>query len=202
MKALKLEEKDYFDNCSITAMQGLLSGEWFNPNSQKEGNFEQIADWSILFAKTMLQKRQEYMQELASNKKSNSNSNDINSNVTNIDFEEILEIFKTVCVDNPKPHKLTSERKKAILKILQIHTLEDIGSVIKKTAESDWLTGKTIVKGKPSWKVTFDWIIEPENFIKILEDSYKNGNTETSKTNGEIFATAMQSEMGNNFKFK
>ena len=36
--------------------------------------------------------------------------------------------------------------------------------------ESDFLKGQN----KRGWTVTFDWFIKPNNFIKVLEDTYKN----------------------------
>jgi hypothetical protein len=177
-------------------MNGLISSNWFN-DQQAGGSFNNISEWAFDFGKSMLKKRIDFFKQFESEINCN-----IKKETNKIDFDEILEIFKTICKDNPQPNNLTPKRKKAILKILETYTLEDIGNVFLKTAQSEWLTGKTIVKGSNSWKVTFDWILEPGNFIKILEDSYKNGNKNNSKTNGEIFTTAMQSEMGNNFKFK
>ena len=38
-----------------------------------------------------------------------------------------------------------------------------------KAAASDFLSGK-----KTDWRASFDWLLLPTNFIKVLEDQYKN----------------------------
>ena len=49
--------------------------------------------------------------------------------------------------------------------------------VIDKTAESDFLSGRK--KDGRSWHATFDWIIEPSNFTKILEGNYANRESDS-----------------------
>jgi hypothetical protein len=97
------------------------------------------------------------------------------NNEKEIDFEEIVNIFNSVCIDIPKVTKLIDSRKEAIKKILSLNTNEELGLVFKKVSESDYLNGKVV-----SWKADFDWILKPDNFIKILEDKYKN-NSKTAK---------------------
>lgn len=89
----------------------------------------------------------------------------------NFMYEEIIEIFNSVCYDLPNVEKITDSRKKAIEKIIKEYSLEKIGDVFKKSNESDFLSGR-----KSDWKANFDWILIPKNFVKILEDNYKNLN--------------------------
>lgn len=95
-----------------------------------------------------------------------------------IDFEEIGNIFNSTCVELPKVSKITTLRITAIKNILKNNTLDDIGIVFTNVSESDYLNGKIV-----SWKADFDWILKPENFIKILEKKYKNNGKTTTKTN-------------------
>lgn len=93
-----------------------------------------------------------------------------------INFEEIVSIFNSVCFELPKVTKIIDSRKKAIALILQKNTLEELEIVFKNISESDYLNGKVV-----SWKADFDWILKPENFIKILENKYiNNGKSNTS----------------------
>ena len=46
-----------------------------------------------------------------------------------------------------------------------------LGSGIAGIAESDFLLGK--IKNKP-FKVTFTWLLDPENFAKVLSGRYRN----------------------------
>jgi hypothetical protein len=86
-----------------------------------------------------------------------------------IPFDEIIEIFNSVCSDLPKVEKITDSRKKLIVARIKEHSLEEIGKVFNLVKESDFLSGR-----KSDWKASFDWIMNPKNFIKILEGNYKN----------------------------
>ena len=78
----------------------------------------------------------------------------------------------------PSVSKSTIEREKSIYKILETYTLDNIGNVFKLVAESDYLCGK-----KVDWIADFDWILTPKNFIKILENKYKNIDNGNSNNN-------------------
>lgn len=105
-----------------------------------------------------------------------------------IDFEEIITIFNSVCVEVPRVTKIIESRKKAIIKILENNTLEEIGQVFRNVAESDYLNGKIV-----SWRADFDWIMKPDHFVKILENNYKN------KNNGKITAKKSNVEYSEDF---
>lgn len=99
-------------------------------------------------------------------------------------YTEIVEIFNSTCKDLPRVEKITEARKKAINARIKEYSLETIGEVFRKVADSDFLSGR-----KGDWRTTFDWIFVPANFIKILEDNYKNisnGNNNSSKSDAEI----------------
>ncbi len=87
-----------------------------------------------------------------------------------IDFDQIQEIFNSVCVELPKVKVLTPARKKAIEAIAKKHGLEAIGEAFRNTAESDFMNGRS----KEGWTANFDWIFNSKNFLKILEGNYKN----------------------------
>jgi hypothetical protein len=42
--------------------------------------------------------------------------------------------------------------------------------VIDNVSKSGYLNGKN----DKGWKITFDWILKPVNFLKILEGNYDN----------------------------
>jgi hypothetical protein len=88
-------------------------------------------------------------------------------------FQEIIDIFNSVCIDLPNVEKLTESRKKLIEKRVKENSLEILGEVFKKVNDSDFLSGR-----KTDWKANFDWIMNPTNFVKILEDNYKNKTDE------------------------
>jgi len=100
-----------------------------------------------------------------------------------------VQIFNSVCIDLPKVEKITEARKKSITNRIKENSPEILGDVFKKVAESDFLSGR-----KSDWKATFDWIMMPNNFIKILEDNYKNKQNGEPKSDSEVFSRAINSE--------
>jgi len=94
-----------------------------------------------------------------------------------IDFEEVKDIFNSVCIDLPKVKTISEKRKKLIKAREKEYDLQTIGDVLKKVSESDFLNGKV-----KEWCANFDWIFNQSNFIKILEDNYKNKAIVKEKT--------------------
>lgn len=99
--------------------------------------------------------------------------------------KEIFDFFISTCSNLPKPRELTKSRKVAINARLRDYGVENIKEVIKLVNDSDFLNGKSDNK----WNADFDWIMKPQNFIKILEGNYKNKNqngqpNNNSQTNG------------------
>jgi uncharacterized protein YdaU (DUF1376 family) len=149
------------------------------------------------FAQANSQANSEYESEYE-NEVEIKNTIEVKSQKTKIPFEEIIEIFNSVCVDLPRVEKITEPRKKLITNRIKENSLEILGDVFKKVCESDFLSGR-----KSDWKASFDWIMNPTNFVKILEDNYKNNKNGTrEKSNAEIFSDSMQSETAKHFRFK
>lgn len=78
-----------------------------------------------------------------------------------------------------KIKKLNDFRKAHIAARLKDFTKQDLFIVIDKAAASDFLNGC----GRNGFKATFDWIFRPNNFPKILEGNYDNGNHNQQQTN-------------------
>jgi hypothetical protein len=158
--SFKLEEKLFISKALISNIHGKLLKSRFVDNCDNEA----LVDESLELAVLMLKKRNELFGESVKSKTAKTTG-------IEIDFEEIVKIFNQVCRELSEVTKITKERERLILKILENYTLQDIGNVFKKVADSDYLLGKTT---KSTWKANFDWIFAPTNFIKILEDNYKN----------------------------
>ena len=93
---------------------------------------------------------------------------------TRISYKEIMNIYLEKCPTLPKVTKLTKTRRKHI-KARWDEYDKDI-SVFEKVftlaGESDFLSGRN---GK--WKgCSFDWLIKPSNFVKVLEGNYNRNN--------------------------
>lgn len=87
-----------------------------------------------------------------------------------IDFEQIKTIFNSVCSNLPQVQKLSKARETAIRNRIKENSLESVGIVFQKTSESKFLNGEN----KNGWKADFDWVLNPNNFLKILEGNYDN----------------------------
>ena len=67
---------------------------------------------------------------------------------------------------------ITSERRQAFERLMsQTGVSKDsVKQAIKNAAESDFLNGK----GPKGWVASFDWMMIPQNFQKVLENNYRN----------------------------
>lgn len=131
--------------------------------------------WSNLIAQNELTSKLKMTQQ-DSSKWSNKISNKQSSNKSinkeiykETEIEEIYNSFSQICISLPKPKKLTDTRKKAIRSRLKEYGKETIIEVFQKTNNSDFLSGRN-----SEWIASFDWIMKPANFVKILEDTYVN----------------------------
>lgn len=67
--------------------------------------------------------------------------------------------------------EISETRRKKIKKILTDYSPETIKEVFQNIRDSDFL------RGSKGWKLTFDFLIEKSNFIKILEGAYSGKKT-------------------------
>ena len=94
----------------------------------------------------------------------------------------IVDSFNELLPDLPRVEKLSDARKRRMAKLLK-DDLPDINfwrDFFRRVNSSDFLTGK--VNG---FKASFDWIIKPENALKIREGNYDNKDS-TSQSNMPI----------------
>lgn len=96
-----------------------------------------------------------------------------------IDFENLILFFNTHRGALPEVKVMSEKRKKNIEKILQAHGKAALHNVILLAEQSDFLQGN----GKDQWRASFDWLINPENFIKVLEKTYNPPKKTTHASN-------------------
>ena len=90
---------------------------------------------------------------------------DISSN-----YQEVVELYHKNCPSLPKVTKITDARKKLINARLKDYSDEELEKAFKEAEASDFLTGRS---GK--WTgANFDWIMNTNNIVKILEGNYRN----------------------------
>ena len=97
--------------------------------------------------------------------------------VSNIDentYTQVKEKFCEICISLPKIISIDKARKATVKARLKEYSFEDIITVFKKVEQSDFLTGRISADKQRPFKASFDWIMKPSNFIKILEGNYDN----------------------------
>lgn len=86
----------------------------------------------------------------------------------NFDFQAVISLFNSICTSLPKIQKLTENRKRNIRNAdKQLNS--DFKSFFEKVERSDFLSGR-----KTDWKASFDWILNPQNLVKVIEGNYEN----------------------------
>ena len=89
---------------------------------------------------------------------------DVNENI----IKNITEIYNNTPF--AKIQKLTNTRKAHLSARVKDYSEQVVIDTILSASKSDFLTGKN----DRSWKADFDWLMNPNNFIKVMEGKYAN----------------------------
>ena len=93
--------------------------------------------------------------------------------IERVPYQKIVDLYHELCPSLPKVIKLTDARKSAIKSRWQEYDqdLETFRKLFRMAEESDFLSGRS-----GAWKgCNFDWLIRPNNMIKVLEGNYNRG---------------------------
>ena len=87
-----------------------------------------------------------------------------------VDHAAVIDSYNAICGGRlPKVTKLTDKCKRSIKNCLaQGFTVNDLSRAFKAAANTPFLTGKN----DRCWTANFDFIIKPDNIVKILEGAY------------------------------
>lgn len=85
-----------------------------------------------------------------------------------IDYQEIVELYHEHCPSLPSVIKLTDKRKSHIRSRANDFDLETVEEVFEIAGKSEFLQGNN----NRNWQANFDWLLNPNNFIKVLEGRY------------------------------
>ncbi len=90
-----------------------------------------------------------------------------------------VDKWNEICVDFPKVLKVTpgSARYKTINARIEEYGFDKVAEVFEKTQASPFLKGEN----GNNWSATFDWVMKPSNFIKVLEGNYDRKDKRDSK---------------------
>lgn len=91
----------------------------------------------------------------------------------NICYQDIINLYNSICISFSKVKTLSDARKKTIKARLNTYSMEELKTVFEKAEASDFLKGKN----NRNWMANFDWMLKDANFAKILDGNY---DTKTS----------------------
>ena len=91
---------------------------------------------------------------------------------TTTSYKKIVESYNDICKSLPSVRIISDKRKKKMRVMAKEFGLEDFIDVFQKAENSEFLSGKN---GR--WNgCNFDWLINYNNFIKVIEGTYNNRN--------------------------
>lgn len=110
-----------------------------------------------------------------------------------IDYKALIDTFNSICVSLPRIESVTNKRQGKIRTLIKNYGDDKkiLLKLFRKTEASDYLTGRN---GK--WPgCGFDWIIEYNNAVKILDGNYDNERDRSPKS-----SAASRKSKFNNFE--
>lgn len=85
-------------------------------------------------------------------------------------YHQIIALYHQCCTKMPKVQKVTKARQASMRTLFKEYGIEGFEDVFAKAGASDFLSGRT-----GNWNgCSFDWLIKPSNFLKVLEGTYDN----------------------------
>jgi|GEM_PF-4033686 len=99
-----------------------------------------------------------------------------NKSKSEINYQEIIDLYNSICVSLPKAKGLMPKRKVAIESNRKaIESLGGFELLFKKAEASDFIAGRTPrTEEHQGWTADLNWLLFPRAYIKILEGSFDN----------------------------
>lgn len=94
----------------------------------------------------------------------------------------LSDLYNNTCTNLPQALKHTNKRVRAVNNILKHFNLDEIKRVFEIANSSQFLCGKN----NNEWKANFDWLMNEENFTKVLEGQYSRGIEKKTKEDEEL----------------
>jgi predicted phage replisome organizer len=138
----------------------------------------------------------------------NNDETDSNKNVTTeIELEKEKEIELEIDIDNVSKdtsvnkftpiiekwnslnlqqlRTISNNRQTLLNARIKEHGFDSVLEAIENINDSSFLKGQN----NRNWMITFDWLVKPNNFVKVLENSYRDNSNDTKKpiNNNEKF---------------
>ena len=166
-KGLVKKERKAFNIVEYSVQLSLINNNNYNNLLINNSNNQAINNQNNQIENNLEQKTEPFLGSIKT--KSHENQTD-----RVVKFVELYESYPNL----PRVRVITPARHKAILRMLNKQTEEDIREVLNNFNTSDFLLGRT-----SDFKANIDWIVKENNFIKVLEGKYNNNSKQAPKTN-------------------
>lgn len=164
-------------------MVELVDGVITIPNWSKHQSLDKLEKQKAYMREYMKNRREEQrlIAESKTNCKTNSKTNvsapdkireeeELDKNREETPYQAVVELYHEICVSFPRIKSLSDARRKAIRARLNTYTLEQFREMFSKVEASDFLKGRN----NRNWSATFDWMMNGNNFAKIIDGNYDN----------------------------
>lgn len=91
-----------------------------------------------------------------------------NKEDTKVNYQLIADMYNNTCSSLPRVMAMSEKRKTAIRARLRVHTLDELQKLFIKAEASSFLKGAN----NRNWAADFDWLINENNMVKVLEGKY------------------------------
>ena len=187
--AAEIETENGFANLSKNALVGEAGQETETPSTHHERKSGDLTEEKNKAGKSLTSDSKN-VSEAKKNAKSSAFQQE------KIPYQEIVDLFNSICLDYPKVVKLSNARKNKIrIRVEEMGGFSRAKPIIQKIFEK--MQASKFMRGdnKRGWKAYFDWIFENgKNWVKILEGNYDNSN----KNSGAHSATDSDAEFMRN----
>lgn len=85
-----------------------------------------------------------------------------------INYQEIADMYNTICTSLPRVTALSDKRKEAIAARLKCYSVDQFREMFTRAEASPFLKGGN----NRNWTANFDWLIKDANFAKVLDGNY------------------------------
>jgi len=168
---LKISESTVWRNMKLLEKMGNIS---INSNNKfsvvKVENYQQYQSDKEDFEQQVNNKRTTNEQQVNTNNNIN-NINNINKDIRTTQFDSIIREWNSLDKNISEIQSINSGTKRYTMLQARINEYgeDKVIDAIKNVNKSSFLKGY-----KKDWKITFDWFVKPNNFIKVLENNYSD----------------------------
>lgn len=99
-----------------------------------------------------------------------------------VSYQTIIDLYHETCVSFPHLRKPSSNRIDKINARLRTYSLDDFRLLFEKAEASDFMKGKN----DRGWSATFDWMMNENNMLKVLEGNYDNKSSPKNKQSNQF----------------